>query len=94
MKYVFAILAAGLAATGSASAQTPIQTTHDTYCIMCHDTQVYTRKARLARDYESLRAQVDRWQSNVSLNWSDQEIDAMATWLAVRYYGLSCPADC
>ena len=94
MKYFFFIVAAGLAAASSVSAQTPIQTTHDTYCIMCHDTQVYTRESRLARDYENVRAQVDRWQANVSLKWSDQEIDAMATWLATRYYGLSCPDEC
>lgn len=62
--------------------------------IMCHDTSVYTRENRTARDYESLRAEVDRWQSNVSLNWSEDEINAVSTWLAKRYYGFSCPSDC
>ena len=94
MKYFVAILAFGLAVSVSASAQTPAQTTHDTYCIMCHGTEVYTRKSRIANDYDSLWVQVDRWQSNVSLNWTSTQIDMMATWLATRYYGFSCPDEC
>ena len=94
MKYLISLLAAGLAFMSDAGAQSAAATMHDTYCIVCHSTEVYTRQTRLANDYESLRAQVDRWQSNVSLNWSNAEIDTMATWLAERYYGLDCPADC
>lgn len=94
MKYLVAIVAAGLLFAGIVNAQSPAQTIHDTYCIVCHDTQVYTRDSRLANDYATLRAQVDRWQSNIALNWSDAEIDMMAVWLAERYYGLNCPEDC
>ena len=79
---------------GSAVAQTPVQTMHDTYCIMCHDATVYTRENRIGRDYEGLRAEVKRWQSNMSLNWSEDEVDAVATWLSQRYYGFDCPTEC
>ncbi len=94
MKYFIAALVIGLAFVGNVGAQSPAKTMHDTYCIMCHGTEVYTRESRIAHDYDSLRAQVARWQSNVALNWSDTEIDMMTTWLAQRYYGLSCPEDC
>jgi hypothetical protein len=70
------------------------QEAHDTYCIACHDTSVYTRSERLAGDYDALREQVDRWQSNISLNWSTEEIDQMAPWLAKHYYQFPCPDQC
>lgn len=83
-----------LAGAGGVAAQTPAQTLHDTYCIICHETSVYTRENRIAHDYQSLRSEVDRWQSNVSLKWSEDDVDAVATLLAKRYYGFSCPTDC
>ena len=94
MKYLIAMLFLGLAFASNAFAESQAKTIHDTYCIMCHGTELYTRESRIARDYETLRVQVDRWQANVALNWSNTEIDMMTNWLAERYYGLSCPADC
>jgi mono/diheme cytochrome c family protein len=94
MKFLFAVLTITLAIAGNALAQSKAQTMHDTYCVACHGTEVYTREGRLARDYPSLREQVQRWQANVNLGWSDADIDAVAAWLAERYYGLSCPEDC
>lgn len=88
------MLALPLVVAGRVAAQTPAQTMHDTYCVMCHDTKVYTRENRTANDYQSLRAEVDRWQSNVSLKWSDQDIDVVAAWLAERYYGFNCATEC
>jgi hypothetical protein len=83
-----------LSGTGVAVAQTPARTMHDTYCIVCHDTKVYTRENRIATDYSSLRAEVNRWQSNISLRWSDEDIDAVTRLLAERYYGFNCADNC
>ena len=94
MKFLIAVLAITMVFVGNAGAQSQAQTMHDTYCIVCHGTEVYTRDKRLANDYSSLREQVDRWQSNVNLNWSDAEIDLMSAWLAERYYGFNCPDEC
>jgi len=94
MKNFIALLTAGLAFVSSAGAQSPAETMHDTYCVVCHGTEVYTKDMRLANDYKSLRAQVDLWQTNLSLNWSNAEIDTMTAWLAQRYYGLTCSAEC
>ena len=86
-----------IAATSSVTAAVaaePSQEAHDTYCIACHNTSVYTRENRQAADYDAVRAQVDRWQSTISLNWSAEEIDRMAVWLANRYYQIPCPDRC
>jgi hypothetical protein len=98
-KQAAAMLAIGVAVASSAGttdavAADPVQEAHDTYCIACHDTSVYTRDDRLAGDYDALRAQVDRWQSTISLSWSNEEIDRMAAWLATRYYPMRCPDQC
>ncbi len=89
------LIGLGLALCGAlpASAQ-QAQTLHDTYCVMCHGSQVYTRAERLANDYAGIRAQVDRWQGNVSLNWSDAQIDSVAEFLARKYYKVPCPVSC
>jgi hypothetical protein len=62
------------------------QTPHDRHCLACHGTQIYTRANRTAKDYAGLRAQVDFWQKNMSLNWSRTEIDAVTSYLAQTYY--------
>jgi len=67
---------------------------HDTHCVSCHDTRVYTRESRVARDYGQIRAQVMRWQQNVSLHWDDADVDEVTNHIATRYYGLKCPDQC
>ena len=94
MKQIVAALILALAGAGAAVAQAPAQTMHDTHCVMCHDAKIYARENRTARDFESLRTEVNRWQTNVSLNWSEAEIDAVTRWLAERHYGLKCPDVC
>jgi hypothetical protein len=94
MKRIAASLIIAVAALNAHAADDPARTVHDTYCIMCHDTQVYTRDSRVARDYDGIRQEVDRWQTNLSLNWSQNEIDLMTTWLARHYYKVPCPHDC
>ena len=98
-KRAVAVLATGVAVATSTGvtnvgAAELAQEAHDTYCIACHDTSVYTRDERLAGDYDASRAQVDRWQSNISLSWSKEEIDRMASWLAKHYYRMRCPHHC
>lgn len=90
---IAAAVAVGIGAI-SAEAAEPAQVTHDTYCIACHDTNVYTRDDRLANDFDAVREEVDRWQTNISLGWSSEEIDEMAAWLARRYYRVHCPDQC
>ena len=64
---------------------------HDTHCISCHGTQVYKRDSKVATNYDEIRAQVVRWETNVSLRWSDGDIDDVTTYLARKFYLVPCP---
>lgn len=57
-----------------------------THCIACHTTQVHWRENRLARDWDSLAAQVRRWQANEGLHWNDGDVRAVTRYLNGRYY--------
>ena len=70
------------------------QLLHDTYCVFCHDSRVYSREDRLARDYREIRAQVRRWQQNVGLKWNDADIDKVSNYIAAKYYKLPCLDAC
>jgi mono/diheme cytochrome c family protein len=89
----FAVL---VAATIDARAQEPLpgQILHDTYCVICHDSRVYTREERLARDYREIRAQVRRWQQNIGLKWDDADIERVSNYIASKFYRLACPEAC
>ena len=64
---------------------------HDTHCISCHGTNVYKRDSKVATNYDEIRTQVVRWQTNVSLRWSEADIDAVTTYLARTFYKVPCP---
>ncbi len=66
---------------------------YDTHCIACHDTRVHKRDSKIATNYDEIRAQVLRWQSNTFLRWSTSDIDAVTTYLARTFYKVPCP-DC
>lgn len=95
------VLAASLAAASliGASADAPAadvergRLLYETHCIFCHDTRVHKRDSKIATNYDEIRAQVLRWQSNVFLRWSTGDIDAVATYLARSIYKVPCP-DC
>jgi mono/diheme cytochrome c family protein len=89
MPRIAAVLCISCAA-GAACAQTNEPTRgqmlYDTHCIACHTEQVHWREARLAHDWKSLVHQVGRWQSNTGLQWSEDDIAAVARYLNARYY--------
>ena len=64
---------------------------HDTHCISCHGTKVYQRGSKLGSDYGEIRKQVARWATNISLKWTDSEIDDVTTYLARSFYKVPCP---
>jgi mono/diheme cytochrome c family protein len=59
---------------------------YDTHCTACHTTQVHWRDRRLATDWQSLAAQVRRWQANAGLGWTDEEIDEVVRYLNTTIY--------
>ena len=87
----FMLYAALLAGTAAAQAQTTSppargQLLYENHCSTCHDQQIHWRQNKLARDWNSLHAQVQRWQANAKLGWSTQEIDQVARYLNDTIY--------
>jgi mono/diheme cytochrome c family protein len=61
-------------AAGPTAAPTRGQLLYDTHCIECHNAQIHWRALRQAHDWNSLLAQVKRWQATTKLGWSDDDI--------------------
>ena len=61
------------------------------HCVECHSTAMHWRDQRLARDWNSLRAQVRRFQGLARLDWSDEEIEAVSRHLNDTIYPFPRP---
>jgi len=68
------------------SGASPGEQLYATHCVTCHTSQVHWRDRKIAKDWESLIAQVRRWQSNVGLGWGEEDILEVARYLNSRYY--------
>ncbi|MDN8615200.1 c-type cytochrome [Variovorax ginsengisoli] len=75
-----------------AAAQSRGELLYTTHCVACHTTQVHWRDRRLAKDWNSLQAQVVNWQAAAALNWSEDDIAAVAQYLNERFYGFKAPS--
>lgn len=64
---------------------------YTTHCNECHTTQAHWREKKLATDWGSLVAEVGRWQANARLEWSDDDVDAVARYLNAIFYRYSLP---
>ena len=59
---------------------------YSTHCIACHNEQVHWRDKKVVKNWNSLRAEVSRWQKTSSLRWNDEDIGAVTQYLNTRYY--------
>jgi len=59
---------------------------YTTYCDSCHTEQVHWREKKLATNWASLVVEVRRWQANATLEWSDDDVEAVARYLNSLYY--------
>jgi mono/diheme cytochrome c family protein len=76
-----------------AAAPTRGELLYATHCIACHTTQMHWRDERRAKDWESLKAQVRRWQATAGLQWSDADIAEVARHLNQTIYHYAQPYD-
>ncbi|MBO9512512.1 MAG: cytochrome C [Variovorax sp.] len=83
----------GLLCGAPAVAQSRGELLYTTHCVACHTTGVHWRDHRLATDWNSLQAQVARWQGIGFLAWSDDDIAAVTRYLNESYYGFQAPRD-
>ena len=79
-------LMAGAAQAQSATTASRGQLLYDTHCVACHDAQVHWRAAKVVRNWETLVAEVRRWQAVEKLQWTDDDIDQVARHLNNMYY--------
>lgn len=61
-------------------------------CSTCHSESVHGRQKRVATDFEEVRAWVSRWNENLRLRWSSDEVDDVAVHLNSTYYRYKCPS--
>jgi mono/diheme cytochrome c family protein len=62
-----------------------------THCIECHNEQIHWRDRKAARDWRTLRAQVDRWQQAARLAWSAEDVEAVTHHLNDTIYRFAAP---
>lgn len=55
-------------------------------CQGCHDTSVFTRKARKVTNLEALGKQVRLCNHNLNIGWFDEETDVVIQHLNQTYY--------
>ncbi len=80
------LIALPLLASSVAVAADKGQELHEAHCTSCHSSEVYTRQDRRVKDLAKLHAQVGRCAQGNDLDWSAQDIDAVATYLNGSYY--------
>ena len=95
-RWLLIILFSGLSARALASAQTKDnfargELLYSTDCVACHGAQIHWRDKKLANNWASLKAEVDRWQRLAALGWSDDEIEDVAHYLNALYYHFAAP---
>ena len=69
-----------------AQAQSRGELLYWTHCIGCHTSQVHWRDDKLATDWNSLEAQVRRWQAANMLQWNGNDIREVTRYLNDSYY--------
>ena len=59
---------------------------HQSHCVNCHGTEVYTRENRMVGSLTGLESQVRRCETNLELRWFDEDIGRVATYLNHHFY--------
>jgi len=62
-----------------------------THCIECHNAQMHWRARQQARDWNTLRMEVDRWQAAAQLGWGEADIDDVTRHLNDTIYQFPQP---
>ena len=84
---------AGVAHAQAVPPPTRGQLLYSTHCIECHSTQMHWRAQRQALDWESLKAQVRRWQATADLRWTEADITEVARHLNETIYQVPEPQE-
>jgi mono/diheme cytochrome c family protein len=64
---------------------------YSTHCIECHNTERHWRELKQVRDWDTLKAQVRRWQAIGKLGWSETDIIEVTRFLNQTIYDFPQP---
>lgn len=62
---------------------------YENHCTVCHQSTVHIRANRKAKSITDIRGWAARWAGELKLNWTSDDIDDVAEFLAKRYYKCS-----
>ena len=91
--WVAGVLAAALALTPPARAESRGELLYSTHCIACHTAQKHWRDKKAASNWSSLEAQVRRWQAAAMLQWSEDDVADVTRYLNDTFYRFPEVAD-
>ena len=94
MKALLSLLPAVILVTASnASAQANDRgdLLYSTHCKGCHSEQMHWRDNRRARDWDTLVAEVRRWQAVQDLKWDTGDVEQVARYLNRLIYHFPVP---
>jgi mono/diheme cytochrome c family protein len=87
------LMHAGVMAQTGEAAVTRGALLYQNHCAACHTEQMHWREQRQARDWNSLRALVRRWQGEARVSWNDADIEAVTRHLNDTIYRFPAPAE-
>jgi len=93
LQWVVAVAFGALALVSTARAQSRGELLYSTHCIACHTSQMHWRDRRSATDWQSLKAQVRRWEGAASLDWSEADVLEVTRYLNETIYRFEKKAD-
>jgi mono/diheme cytochrome c family protein len=79
-------LAAGTAFAQAEEVAPDPHALHETNCIKCHGSEVYTRGDRKVASLDGLGRQVRQCETALGLRWFDDEIADVTTYLNDKFY--------
>lgn len=81
-----ALLAWALAPCPAGAGAQEGEALYESHCLGCHGPEVYTREDRKIRSFEGLERQVQRCELSLGLQWFDEDIGDVASYLNERFY--------
>jgi len=82
--FIFSFL---LLNAGITNAEDKAASLHDSKCLTCHSTSVYTSDERKVKSLSALAQRVNMCaKGGARANWSDEQIDSVTEYLNKRYY--------
>ncbi len=88
-EYALAVVLLGLGvalAVPAAADETRGSALYENHCGECHSARVHDRAQRLPGNLAELKAQVVRWETELNLRWSDEDIADVVDFLNATKY--------